>query len=112
MADLPGVFGFMLEPFLTDDCMSDDRLAALSACLGSLVCVDFSRSESEPDAIAWFKGARVGKVVLIEMEDADGEPYHLSPQIEALIANEVRAPGIATGGSGHGRPAARSAEST
>jgi hypothetical protein len=84
-----GVFGAMLEPFLADDCMSDDRLAELSACLGSLICVDFSRSDSEPDVIAWLKGARVGKIGLIEREDADGEPYHLSPRIEALIANEV-----------------------
>ena len=82
-----GVFGVVLEPFLRDDRMSDERLAALSACLQGLVCVDFSRSDSEPDQIAWIKGARVGRVELFEVEDEDGEPYCLSPEIDALVRN-------------------------
>lgn len=80
-----GVFPVRLDGFFSDNALSEGNLVRLADCLDVLVCVDRSISESEPLYDGYFRGRKYAYLKVFMEEDAEGEPYYRSADIEAIL---------------------------
>lgn len=79
-----GAFGWMAEGFLADAAMGAGPLQALSARLSVPVCVDRGESGARPNYVAYLPDRVIEGISVAEHEDADGEVYLTSKEMDRL----------------------------
>jgi hypothetical protein len=80
-----GVFGTRLDGFFSDELLNPKSMTGMSDTLETLVCVDFSQSESEPKFEAYFRGQIYDHVKVSALEDRDSEPYYESEDVHRIL---------------------------
>ncbi|WP_055684173.1 hypothetical protein [Jannaschia rubra] len=84
-----GTFEWIAQGMMRPGSLTDDAMRALAAALGTVVCLDRSVRDAEPDVTAYTPDAVHPGISVAEREDRDGETFLTSRQVERLIEGNV-----------------------